>query len=287
VKIIAHDHCTGYGQATHPENPRRVATTLARLREQAELPITWSEPATTVPEEILLRAHTPELLARLDVPEDFDEDTPHYPGIRQFALTSVAAALQALDTARRGETVFSLMRPPGHHATRNRSMGFCFLNNIAIAVLEAQAAGVKRIAVFDFDVHHGNGTEDILRNRRGIEFFSVHQHPAYPDTGAQNAGHNCFNYPVAPHSPRLTYRAKLAHALDDLRSFRPDLIAVSAGFDAYVHDPLAESNLLPEDFFWLGETLRQLGVPFFSLLEGGYSQDLPELVLAYLKGVAG
>jgi acetoin utilization deacetylase AcuC-like enzyme len=85
----------------------------------------------------------------------------------------------------------------------------------------------------------------------------------------------------------LTYRAKLAHALDDLRSFRPELIAVSAGFDAYVHDPLADSPLLPEDFHWLGASLRQLGVPFFSLLEGGYSQDLPELIFAYLTGVEG
>jgi acetoin utilization deacetylase AcuC-like enzyme len=166
-------------------------------------------------------------------------------------------------------------------------MGFCYLNNIAIAVLEAQAAGCKRIAIFDFDVHHGNGTEDILLNRRGIEFFSVHQFPAYPGTGAKNAGHNCFNYPVAPGTPRQAYRARLAHALDDLRSFHPDLVAVSAGFDAYVHDPLADGTLLPEDFYWLGESLRKLDVPFFSLLEGGYSQDLPGLIFAYLKGVEG
>jgi acetoin utilization deacetylase AcuC-like enzyme len=85
----------------------------------------------------------------------------------------------------------------------------------------------------------------------------------------------------------MTYRAKLAHALDDLRSFRPDLIAVSAGFDAYLHDPLADGSLMPEDFHWLGESIRKLNVPFFSLLEGGYSKDLPELVFAYLKGVAG
>jgi acetoin utilization deacetylase AcuC-like enzyme len=227
------------------------------------------------------------MLARLDVPEDFDDDTPHYPGITQFALESVAAALDALAAARRGEMVFSLMRPPGHHATKTHSMGFCFLNNIAIAVLEAHAAGFKRIAVLDFDVHHGNGTEDILLNRRGIEFFSVHQHPAYPDTGAENRGHNCFNYPVAPSSTRAMYRAKLASAIDDLRSYRPDLVAVSAGFDAYLHDPLSDSPLLPEDFHWLGQSLRELGVPFFSLLEGGYSQDLPELIFAYLKGVAG
>jgi acetoin utilization deacetylase AcuC-like enzyme len=166
-------------------------------------------------------------------------------------------------------------------------MGLCYLNNVAIAVLEAQASGARRVAVFDFDVHHGNGTENILLNRQGIEFFSVHEHPGYPNTGGENHGWNCFNYPVVPNAPRLTYRAKLANAMDDLRSFRPDLIAVSAGFDAYLRDPLADATLLPEDFYWLGESLRALNVPLFSLLEGGYSRDLPELILAYLTGLEG
>ena len=287
VKIITDDRRTGYARSGHPENPRRVAATVAHLQAQSELPITWAAPGETVPDEIILRAHMPEMLARLDVADDFDNDTPFHANINALARASVAAALDALRAARHGENVFSLMRPPGHHATRTKSMGFCYLNNVAIAALEAHAAGVKRVAVFDFDVHHGNGTEDVLLNRRGIEFFSVHQHPAYPDTGAQNAGHNCFNYPIAPGTPRLTYRAKLAHALDDLRSYRPELIAVSAGFDAYVRDPLAEGTLLAEDFHWLGESLRALGVPFFSLLEGGYSKDLPELIFAYLKGMEG
>lgn len=166
-------------------------------------------------------------------------------------------------------------------------MGFCYLNNIAIATLEALATGTRRMAVLDFDVHHGNGTEDILLNRTGVEFFSIHQYPAYPHTGAANAGHNCFNYPVPPGTVRETYRAILARALDDLRSYRPEIIAVSAGFDAYVRDPLAEGTLLVEDFYWLGQSLRALNVPFFSLLEGGYSKDLPELIFAYLKGVEG
>jgi len=288
VKIIIDERCTGYARAGHPENPRRVADTVARLQGQTELPLTWVAPGATVADEIILRAHAPELLARLEVPTDLDGDTPYFENISGYARVSVTAALTALRAARNGEMVFSLMRPPGHHATREKSMGFCYFNNVAIATLEARATGAKRVAVFDFDVHHGNGTEDILLNQPGVEFFSVHQNHAFPpDTGAENAGHNCFNYPVSPHAPRLMYRAKLAHALDDLRSYRPDLIAVSAGFDAYVRDPLAESLLLPEDFHWLGQSLRALGVSFFSLLEGGYSEDLPELVLAYLKGVAG
>ena len=161
------------------------------------------------------------------------------------------------------------------------------LGSIAIAALAALADGVKRVAVFDFDVHHGNGTENILLNREGVAFFSVHQFPAYPGTGEKNVGTNCFNYPVAPSAPRETYRATLARALADLKNFAPELIAVSAGFDAYVRDPLADGTLLAEDFHWVGQELRALQTPFFSLLEGGYSSDLPELVFAYLKGVEG
>ena len=288
MKIITDERCTGYARASHPENPRRIAATVAHLKSQTELPVAWVTPGEKIPDEIILRAHAPEMLARLEVPEDFDADTPFHEGISKYARTSVTAALDALKLARSGEIVFSLMRPPGHHATRKKSMGFCYLNNVAIATLEAHATGAKRVAVFDFDVHHGNGTEDILLNQPGVEFFSVHQNRSFPlDTGAENAGHNCFNYPVAANAPRLTYRAKLAHALDDLRSYRPDLVAVSAGFDAYLRDPLAEGTLLPEDFHWLGQSLRALDVPFFSLLEGGYSKSLPELILAYLKGIEG
>jgi len=286
VKIITDERCTGYAQPGHPERPARVENTLALLEDQTELALDFASP-TGVTDETILRAHTPEVLARLAVPEPFDEDTPYFENIAAYARASVAAALDALAATRKGENVFSLMRPPGHHALRAKSMGFCYLNNIAIAALEARATGAKRVGVFDFDVHHGNGTEDILLNQAGVEFFSVHEHPSYPHTGGENRGHNCFNYPVAPGTPRLTYRAKLANAIDDLRSYRPEIIAVSAGFDAYLRDPLADSPLLEEDFYWLGQSLRGLNIPFFSLLEGGYSKDLPELVFAYLKGVEG
>ncbi|HEY4952269.1 MAG TPA: histone deacetylase [Verrucomicrobiae bacterium] len=288
MKIITDEKCTGYSRYGHPERPARITATVELLKSQNQLPIEWLAPATVTDQQIL-RAHAPEMLARLKIPQDFDADTPFYENISAYARASVAAALDALTLARGGENVFSLMRPPGHHATRARSMGFCYLNNIAIATLEAfeRGEGVKRVAVFDFDVHHGNGTEDILLDHKGVAFFSVHQFPAYPGTGEKNVGKNCFNYPVAPSAPRETYRATLTRALGDLKNFRPHLVAVSAGFDAYVRDPLAAGTLLAEDFHWLGQSLRALGVPFFSLLEGGYSRDLPELIFAYLKGVDG
>jgi acetoin utilization deacetylase AcuC-like enzyme len=251
-----------------------------------DLPITWSKPSSCE-DAAILRAHDPEHLTRLTRLEDFDEDTPSYPNLADYARASVAAALDALQAARAGETVFSLMRPPGHHATRNRAMGFCYLNNVAIAALEAQAAGAKRVAVFDFDVHHGNGTESMLLNQPDCAFFSVHQFPCYPGTGTRNRGSNCFNFPVPPQTARGEYRQVLASALEHLQTFKPGLVAVSAGFDSYVRDPLAQGSLEVEDFYWLGQSLRNLGVPLFSLLEGGYSADLPELILAYLKGLEG
>jgi len=284
VKIITDERCAGYSYPGHPERPLRILATLELLRNQTELPIEWAEPGQ-VGDAQILRAHSAEHFARLNEPEDFDADTPFFENIAGFARASAAAALAALTAARNGESVFSLMRPPGHHATRDRAMGFCYLNNVAIAVLEAAATGAKRVAVFDFDVHHGNGTEAILLNRPGVAFFSIHLFPCYPGTGSANAGNNCFNYPVEPGLPRQEYRAALVRALDDLKKFRPDLVSVSAGFDAYMRDPLVPGVLVVDDFYWLGQSLRALGVPLFSLLEGGYSRDLPELIFAYLKGV--
>ncbi|HEX5400617.1 MAG TPA: histone deacetylase [Verrucomicrobiae bacterium] len=286
MKIITDERCTGYSRAGHPERPARVSDTIARLKSQSDLPLIWAAPGEAADSQIL-RAHAPELLARLQIPHDFDADTPYYENIARFARFSAGAAVDAMNDARAGANVFSLMRPPGHHATHDQAMGFCYFNNAAIAVFEAMATGTKRVAVFDFDVHHGNGTEAILLDRPGCAYFSPHQHPCYPGTGAANAGKNCFNYPVAPGEPREKWRNTLARALGDLRSFQPDLIVVSAGFDAYAGDPLAEGALNVEDFCWLGRELRALNVPFFSLLEGGYSGDLPELIFAYLRGVEG
>jgi acetoin utilization deacetylase AcuC-like enzyme len=127
MRIITDERCTGYWQPGHPERPERIITTREKLRGQTELPIIWSQPGPP-DDAAILRAHTAEHLARLGQPEDFDDDTPSFPNLTDYARASVGAALDALRAARAGETVFSLMRPPGHHATRNRAMGFCYLN---------------------------------------------------------------------------------------------------------------------------------------------------------------
>lgn len=286
MKIVTDEQCARYALPGHPERPERITTTLQFLRKQTDLRIDWVTPEA-VDDRPLLQVHSSEHLQRLEEPVDFDDDTPFFPEIAIHARRSVGAALAALKAARDGEPAFSLMRPPGHHATRTRAMGFCYLNNVAIAVLEALATGSRQVAVFDFDVHHGNGTEAVLLNRPGTSFHSVHQFPCYPGTGTRNLGDNCFNYPLLPQTPRQDYLHVLESALEHLASLKPDLIAVSAGFDCYARDPLAQEPLETEDFYWLGKRLRQLGVPTFSLLEGGYSSDLPKLVLAYLKGLAG
>jgi len=287
MKIITDERCTEYSTPGHPERPARVARSVEKLRSQRELKITWAEPFS-VKEEVILRAHSKAHLEHVKAPAtDFDGDTPAYPNIYEHALRSIGGALHAIEDTRKGEPAFSLLRPPGHHATQDRAMGFCFLNSIAIAALHAQANGVKRVAVFDFDVHHGNGTEAILLNRPGMAFFSIHQHPCYPGTGTKNVGDNCFNFPVAPRTLREEYRKVIAKAFEALARFKPDLVAVSAGFDAYARDPIAQETLEAEDFYWIGQQIRELGIPFMNILEGGYSRDLPDLIFAYLKGISG
>src|SRR5947209_3578197 len=270
MTIFYDPRCLDYSASSHPERPDRIARTAPLLKDRHP-EWDWREPIAATDDE-LLRAHSRQHLERVATPnQDFDADTPWYLNVEAHAQRSAGAAIETAHTALRGEPAFSLMRPPGHHATQDRAMGFCYLSNIAIAVLDALATGAKRVAVYDFDVHHGNGTEAVLLNKPNSALFSIHQFPCYPGTGGRNVGNNCFNYPVPPQTPRVDYRHVLESALEHLKDFNPDLVGVSAGFDAYARDPLAEETLEPEDYHWLGQSLRKLGVPVFSLLEGGYS----------------
>ena len=284
MHVITDERCLAYSEPGHPERPQRVAGTLALLREQKQLKITWEKPIA-VKDEAVARAHD---LAHIHnvahPPGRFDGDTPDYPEIYAHARRSIGGALRALALAREGKPNFSLLRPPGHHATRDRAMGFCYLNTIAITALAARAEGIKKVAVFDFDVHHGNGTEAILHKAPGVAFFSIHQHPAYPGTG-QKSFDNCHNYTVPPDTPNAGWRKTATAALAELKKFGPDLLCISAGFDAYKRDPLCQQKLEIEDFHWMAKQLVALKKPQLNILEGGYSKDLPKLILAYLKGL--
>jgi acetoin utilization deacetylase AcuC-like enzyme len=280
--VILHDpQSADYGSSMRPEQPARVLRPAAHLRARHP-DWAWRGPIAPPPDVVLL-AHTPGHLRRLTTPPDFDEDTPYFDGIGMHAGRSVGAALAATDLALAGHRAFSLMRPPGHHATADRAMGFCYLNQVAIAALYAQQRlGVRRVAVWDFDAHHGNGTETILQHRPDILFASVHQLPGYPETGAASFA-NCRNWPVPPHAPRAQHLAALRASLDAIVAFTPDLLLVSAGFDAYVHDPITELTLELEDFATLGGWLRATGLPAAAILEGGYSDQLALLIDAFLS----
>jgi acetoin utilization deacetylase AcuC-like enzyme len=286
--LLLHDpRCADYGSSRHPEQPARVIKTAAHLRA-GHASWTWRTADEALPDETLLLAHTREHLARLEIPEDFDADTAYFPGIALHARRSVASALAAAAHALAArEPAFSLMRPPGHHATAGEAMGFCYLNQIAVAALAARRdMGARRVAIWDFDAHHCNGTEAILQGRDGFLVCSVHQSPGYPGTGLRDIG-NSRNWPVRPRTPRGAHMESLRASLDAVTSFGPDLVLVSAGFDAYARDPITEMTLEEADFAPLGTWLRDTGIPSAAVLEGGYSPDLPVLVEAFLQSWAG
>ena len=280
MTILYDPRCAEYSRPGHPERPDRIRKTVPLL-ELRHPDWEWREPGT-VTDEILMRAHTPAHLDRVkNATEAFDADTAAHPRIYEHAARAAGAAVDVARTGLHGQRAFSLMRPPGHHATRERAMGFCYFSNVAVAALDALANGAERVAIWDFDAHHGNGTEDIVANNPRIAFASIHQFPGYPGTGTRSFG-NIHNFPVAPLGPRSDHVAEVRRALEQLVAFKPDLLLVSAGFDAYAGDPITEMTLEPEDFATFGGWLRETNIPAGAILEGGYSDELPQLINAFL-----
>ena len=283
--IIFHDKsCLEYSAPGHPERPARIARSVPLLRERHP-DWEWRVPKPAS-EAALLRAHSRDHVERIrSATRDFDADTPFYPKIYEHVLRSAGAAIEAARAALSGERAFSLMRPPGHHATPDRAMGFCYLNNIAIAALDALDNSANRVVIWDFDAHHGNGTEAIVANNSRVAFASIHQFPGYPGTGTKSFA-NVTNYPLGPGTPRHHHVEVAKRALEKLVAFKPDLLLVSAGFDAYAGDSLLQMTLEVEDFSVFGEWLHQLDIPVTTILEGGYSDELPKLIDAFLTAWA-
>ncbi len=286
--VIVHSpRCLEYGAPRHPESPERVRGAETVLRNGAH---TWLAPEPCAEADIL-RVHTPALLEAVKTGQFFDVDTPVFPNIFEIARLSAGAAVLAARQALAGERAFSLMRPPGHHAERDRVMGFCYLNNIAIAVAKLLEVRNFTVAILDFDCHHGNGTEEIFRGDHRVLFVSLHQSPCYPGTGLATHD-NCINYPLSPGTGPPEFLEAIDDALDKIRTFEPDALAISAGFDAYKEDPITEMGLEIDTYHEIGARIARFCVeerpdgdlPSFAVLEGGYSGDFARCVEAFVNG---
>ena len=295
------NHLTG----GHPENPARIRAIEAAL-DEAGWPGLDRIEAPRAEREQLQRTHG---AAHIDAIQAFcesgggmlDMDTVASEGSWEAALRASGAACDATDRLLSGaaRAAFCGLRPPGHHAERDRAMGFCLFNNVAVAVTHAIAAtGVERVLILDWDVHHGNGTEEIFKASDRVVYASIHQSPLYPGTGAaeyEGEGPGTgftINLPVAPGASSEQFVALVQHVVVPVaRAFRPGLIAVSAGYDAHHADPLA-SCLVDEDGYRqmaaaLASCAAELDAPVLVCLEGGYALDaLAESVLATLDGLA-
>jgi len=271
--MLAELHPTG----NHPERPDRL-----RVLEGT----TIEREAT---DEQLARVHERgylEVLQSVDRPIQLDADTVCSKTSWRAATLAAGITLEAVD--REG---FALVRPPGHHALASRAMGFCLLNNVAVAARYAQAElGLERIAIVDFDVHHGNGTDELFRGDDTVFFVSLHQWPFWPGTGGPDSSdRSTLNVPLPAGCGDAEYRAAFETVVEPaVRGFEPDLILVSAGFDAHCDDPLAEMEVTEQGFRELAERCAALGPRIAAVLEGGYNlETLSGLVAAAHRGFSG
>jgi acetoin utilization deacetylase AcuC-like enzyme len=306
--FYTHTDCSAHDMgAGHPECPQRLAAIADHLRATGlDLTLQAHEAPLATLEQVA-RAHSRRYVNELHAlllqvqaegrPRAVDPDTTAGPGTLNAALRAAGAAVAATDDvlAGRADNAFCAVRPPGHHATREQAMGFCFFNNVAVAARHAlDVHGLERVAIVDFDVHHGNGTEDIVAGDGRILMVSFFQHPLYPYSGAEPTGTNMVNVPLPPYTRGAAMRQAVEqHWLPALEAFAPQMVFISAGFDAHREDDLGQMALVEDDYAWITRQLMDVAARHaqgrvVSCLEGGYSLSaLGRSVAAHLRELGG
>ena len=298
--FITHRDCWQHDMGSHhPECPDRLGAISDRLIAAGlDLYLSYHD-APLAQMEHLLRVHARRHIEAIEASAPahgivhVDPDTAMSPGTWQAILRSAGAGILATDLVMRGETntAFCGVRPPGHHAERARAMGFCFFNNIAIAAMHAiEAWGLSRVAIVDFDVHHGNGTEDIFAGNDKVLMVGTFQHPFYPYSGTQSPAPNMCNVPLPAGTRGDGFRQVVSDIwLPRLRQFAPEMIFISAGFDAHYEDDMASLGLVDADYAWVTQQIKVVAAEsaqgrIVSMLEGGYSLSaLARSVTAHIK----
>ncbi|MFN7087919.1 MAG: histone deacetylase family protein [Burkholderiales bacterium] len=301
--FITHPDCLLHDMgAHHPEQPARLRAVEDQLLASGLLGCLLHAEAPLASREHLERVHAPGYLDAIEAaaPQKgivhLDADTAMNPHTLAAALRAAGAAVLATDMVIGGEAdnAFCNVRPPGHHAERGRAMGFCLFNNVAVAAAHAlEQHGLERVAVADFDVHHGNGTEHIFKDDPRVLMVSTFQHPFYPYSGIEGRSERMVNIPLAAYSSGRQFRAAVEqHWLPALEAFRPQMLFVSAGFDAHRDDDMALLKLVEADYAWVTRQIKAVAVRhargrIVSVLEGGYElYALGRSVAAHLRELA-
>jgi acetoin utilization deacetylase AcuC-like enzyme len=301
---VTHPSCLLHDMGSgHPESPARLRAIDDRLHAAHLFDHLSHREAPRAQREHLLRVHAAAYVDFVEAASpseglrELDPDTSMNPHTLDAAYHAAGGAVMAVDLVMRGEAAnaFVACRPPGHHATRSQAMGFCIFNNVAVAAAHALAAhGLERVAIVDFDVHHGNGTEDIFGDEPRVMLCSTFQHPFYPFRGADTASAHIVNVPLPAGTAGSSYReAFSARILPRLEAFRPQMLFCSAGFDGHREDDMAQFGLIESDYVWITEQVmdvaaRHAGGRIVSVLEGGYDlSSLGRSVAAHIKTLAG